>query len=92
LNQVIYRQERIGNRASIFAHLSLQLAHSHASLLSVRLSINEQWGQGLIIADFVEMPHGCGVWPAFWTVGKNWPNDGEIDIIEGVNTQSNVRF
>jgi len=31
------------------------------------------------------MPQGCGTWPAYWLVGPNWPNSGEIDIIEGVN-------
>jgi hypothetical protein len=38
----------------------------------------------LFIADIFAMPHGPTVWPAYWTVGPDWPNDGEIDIIEGV--------
>eukprot|EP00483_Globobulimina_turgida_P001412 UN01414 len=31
------------------------------------------------------MPTGCGTWPAWWTVGPNWPSGGEIDIIEEVD-------
>lgn len=28
------------------------------------------------------------MWPAWWTFGPNWPNNGEIDIIEGISKQS----
>jgi hypothetical protein len=53
---------------------------------SVRLSSNKAYTHGLFIADIAHMPGGiCGVWPAFWTFGPNWPTSGEIDIIEGVN-------
>ena len=56
---------------------------------SVRLTSNKIYQSGLIILDAYHMPGGiCGTWPAFWTVGPDWPNQGEIDIIEGVNDQS----
>uniref|UniRef100_A0A914CXL9 GH16 domain-containing protein n=1 Tax=Acrobeloides nanus TaxID=290746 RepID=A0A914CXL9_9BILA len=31
------------------------------------------------------MPTGPGTWPAYWLCGPNWPNNGEIDILEGVD-------
>lgn len=60
---------------------------------AVRVSSNETYQHGLIIVDILHMPTGCGTWPAFWMVGANWPSDGEIDIVEGVNldTQNSVR-
>ncbi|KAJ9619908.1 hypothetical protein H2203_008182 [Taxawa tesnikishii (nom. ined.)] len=56
---------------------------------SVRLTSNKAYNSGsLVILDLEHMPGGiCGTWPAFWMVGPNWPNGGEIDIIEGVNQQ-----
>ena len=56
---------------------------------SVRLSSQKSYTHGLFIADIAHMPGGtCGVWPAFWTFGPNWPSSGEIDIIEGVNSNN----
>lgn len=56
---------------------------------SVRVTSNKPYTHGLFIADIAHMPgNACGSWPAFWTYGPNWPNSGEIDIIEGVNMQT----
>jgi len=55
---------------------------------SVRVTSKTDWAYGLFIIDATHMPTGCGTWPAWWLVGPNWPNSGEIDIIEGVNTAS----
>ncbi|KAF8347856.1 glycoside hydrolase family 16 protein [Amanita rubescens] len=55
---------------------------------SVRIQSTKTYNSGLFIADFEAMPWGCGVWPAYWSCGPNWPNAGEIDIIEGVNLNS----
>jgi len=53
---------------------------------SIRISSKKSYNHGLIILDLEHMPGGaCGTWPAFWLLGPNWPNSGEVDIIEGVN-------
>jgi len=56
---------------------------------SIRIESKNTYNQGLIIADIAHMPGSiCGTWPAFWTIGPDWPTNGEIDIIEGVNSQT----
>jgi len=55
---------------------------------SVRICTKNTWLYGLFVLDLNNMPTGCGTWPAWWLVGPNWPNGGEIDIIEGVNTNT----
>jgi hypothetical protein len=56
---------------------------------SIRISTETGFNGGLVIMDAVHMPTGCGVWPAFWSDGPNWPSGGEIDIVEGVNDYTN---
>ena len=54
---------------------------------SVRIQSYNSFTDGLFVADIAHMPgDACGIWPSFWTLGAGtWPQNGEIDIIEGVN-------
>lgn len=59
---------------------------------SIRLEGKRRFHRGLFIIDLRHMPAGCGVWPAFWMTDEaNWPINGEIDIVEGVNYQSEAK-
>lgn len=56
---------------------------------SLRLTSQKSFTHGLFLADISHMPGSiCGIWPALWMFGPNWPISGEIDIIEGVNSQT----
>lgn len=57
---------------------------------SVRLESKKTYNGGLFILNARHIPFGCGTWPAWWLVGPDWPNNGEIDIIEAVNDENLV--
>jgi len=76
-----------GNTFVLRTDYTTTLSASGPGRNSVRLQSNKLYGNSLLVADIRHMPQGCGTWPALWSFGTNWPNDGEIDILEGVNDQ-----
>jgi hypothetical protein len=71
---------------SVFMTVDTKTQFPEHGRRSVRLTSRDSFNHGLVIADIPHLPQGMGAWPAFWTTDHdNWPNNGEIDIIEGVN-------
>jgi hypothetical protein len=58
---------------------------------AVRLQSKQQYSEGLFVFDAVHMPEGCGNHYAWWMTGPQWPNNGEIDIVECINTGTTAR-
>lgn len=76
-----------GDHFIVRADFQKTLSASGPGRDSVRLRSNNQYTTSVTVFNLRHMPQGCGTWPALWTVGANWPNEGEIDILEGVNDQ-----
>ncbi|KAG8880546.1 hypothetical protein FRB97_000716 [Tulasnella sp. 331] len=56
---------------------------------SVRIRSNKEYTTAVTVLNLRHMPVGCATWPAFWTtLESDWPTNGEVDIIEGVNDVS----
>ncbi|KAI5866603.1 glycoside hydrolase family 16 protein [Durotheca rogersii] len=98
---VKYQSARGANDASlagyasdaVFLGVDYTTANPQGGRNSVRVHSKKTYNGGLIVADIAHQPAAqCGTWPAFWTVGPNWPFDGEIDIIEGVNLATNTTY
>ncbi|KAF7763643.1 CAZyme family GH16 [Agaricus bisporus var. burnettii] len=76
-----------GNSFVLRADSRTRLSPSGPGRNSVRLLSRKQYTTAVMVFDIRHMPEGCGTWPAVWTVGADWPNQGEVDILEGVNDQ-----
>ncbi|CAE7231292.1 unnamed protein product, partial [Symbiodinium pilosum] len=59
---------------------------------SIRLQSRKVYQAGhVFLIDIQHMPTGQGTWPAWWSFGPDWPNNGEIDTIETVNIENVVQ-
>ncbi|KAL5527089.1 hypothetical protein ACEPAG_5880 [Sanghuangporus baumii] len=64
------------------------LAPTDPGRMSVRIKSLKTYTAHVIVLDVRHMPQGCATWPAAWeTREADWPEGGEVDIIEGVNDQ-----
>lgn len=62
------------------------LSASGAGRNSVRLMSLTAYTTHVVVFYMRHMPTGCGTWPAVWETNQNnWPAGGEVDIVEGVN-------
>lgn len=90
------RSEVIGVRGG-----SLVITPRHAPGTPIRADRKADFISGRIVTqgkfDFthgraearIRMPDAAGAWPAFWLLGnRNWPQSGEIDIMEYVGDKS----
>jgi len=74
----------------VYIHSDDTAVSSGSGRGSVRITSTASFSSNtLFVFDIAHMPYGCGTWPAVWLVGPNWPNGGEVDIIEGVNLNQN---
>ncbi len=77
-------------------HLVIRAIKTSAGYTSARIKtqgkFTVQYGK---IAARMKIPHGQGMWPAFWMLGADiksagWPKCGEIDVMENIGKEPSI--
>ncbi|GAA5909152.1 uncharacterized protein JCM6883_002624 [Sporobolomyces salmoneus] len=74
------------------AHIRVSPSSGGTTRDAVKLVSKQRYSEGLYVFDVERMPQVYGAWPAIWTTGENWPQGGEIDIVEFVSHQTTNAF
>ncbi|GAA5884531.1 hypothetical protein JCM16303_000014 [Sporobolomyces ruberrimus] len=74
------------------AHIRVSPEGNGPTRDAVKLVSKQRYSEGLYVWDVERMPQVCGAWPAIWSTGENWPQGGEIDIVEYVSHQTTNAF
>jgi len=77
---------KIENGSLVITAFKLDTPHQGSDIISARINTVDSWKYGYFEMR-AKLPKGKGVWAAFWMLPeniKNWPLDGEIDIMEYV--------
>ncbi|KAM5532954.1 hypothetical protein V8D89_013372 [Ganoderma adspersum] len=74
-----------GNTLVLRADHWTKLSASGPGRDSFRLMSKKTYTNHVTVWNVRHMPRGCATWPALWEFGANWPAQGEVDIMEGVN-------
>ncbi|KAK7747682.1 hypothetical protein SLS62_008927 [Diatrype stigma] len=78
---------------AVFLGVDSKASNPAGGRASTRVNTKKTYTKGLFISDIAHMPSStCGVWAAYWTFGDGWPNNGEIDIVEGVNRNQSTTY
>lgn len=90
LTAFVFREEIMASNAYIGVDYKQLNTNTTSGRKSVRLTSKSTFDVGLLaVIDVLHAPTGPGVWPAVWLLGNvtgvEWPNSGEMDIMEWVN-------
>jgi beta-glucanase (GH16 family) len=85
---------RIENGMLVIEAIKEEYQGSRYTSARLKTQGKASWAYGRMEAR-IKIPHGQGIWPAFWMLGTNitsvgWPTCGEIDILENIGREPSV--